>query len=453
MAEGAGVTIGSAVVGGIAGPIVQPLVRWLELRRNSRSQVARTSPALIVEWITHECDDLDGWIPNAREILREDKYVKHGLWDRVMQLPQIGAPLIDHGYWCVEDVRYFQSRRVEVVGTESLEEKLALILWGIHEGVLKATGGASSGSEAVDGAVDIRRQDPVDSSHATVTTFYPNTPEAGVPIPVSKVIVPMVIDIRQRPTPTLLISERVATDVGTLVHDTRGGFEVEVQLSLSRSLGEIVGSLDPGLLPRDHGFELGLMDSVEWFVTDFTCITGDRRYKRPIRLAEWPYREELGSEMLPFSTTWFDEHEDGDNGWEPTTVGGQPGKVSVNSNEELTFEVRWAVEAWKLLGGRVEYVEHEFGLVWITLPYFVTVILGQAELPDAMRQKDKLASTHANGWSDAGAGFLYLIGWHDGPFENEVGEDWWIGIYGQSNAGIPGLVGYQVLRALPLNLC
>ena len=188
---------------------------------------------------------------------------------------------------------------------------------------------------------------------------------------------------------------------------------------LSRPLNAVVESMDNTLLPHARAFELALLSAVEWLITRFTCITAFRRYNRPVRPAEWPQFDELGSIFKPFCPFWFDKWDDGTKVGRGSPVEHALGKVSVNSKAELSPQVRWAVEAWKLLGGPVEYLEHEFGLIWITLPDEVNVILGQAEIQDAKRHKHKLASTHSN---DAGARLLYLHGWHDGPYVKKEGE-------------------------------
>ena len=457
MAEG---VIGS-IFGGIAAPVVQPVIRRLELRRNRQRQVSRPVPAIIFEYRTYSCHNLDRWIREGKDILRHEPWVREEFWSREVPLRKIAPALVEHKYWELEDARFFENKSIEIVGPEHPGKRLGLILWGIREGFLKAAGtsagtrggAATSASQAVDGAVDIRLQDSAEASRARVAALQLTTPDPGVPISVSKIIVPMVIDIRQTPTPTLLISERVARDLGSLLHDPRGAFEVEVQCTLSHSLSEIVGRMDRPLLPRTHSLEIGLMDAVEDMVHDFTCFTAENRYNRPVRPAAWPSVQVLGSLWGSESTVWFNKYEDGQEAMVVTGVGRPLGKVSVNSKRKLAPELPWAVEALKLLGGRVQYEEHEFGLIWITEADAVTVILGQAELSDAMRHKDKLASTYSNGWNAAGARVLNLIGWHDGPDVEEVGQDWLIRIYGHDAPLLSDVLGYFILSALPLNLC
>ena len=451
----------ATILGGALAPIVSPFVVRLQQRVNRQRQVACSNPAIIFEYITHECHDLNPWIPTAKQILRKNKWVKSELWERTVNLHKIGAPLIAHGVWRVEDARFFENKCVEVVGPQAREKRMALILWGIHQGVLKATGssggaqggGGASGSQAVGAAVVLRLQDAAGSAQARMAIFHPDIPEAGVPISVSKVIVPMTVDIRQRPTPTLLLSERAVRDLGTLMHDPRGAFEVEVQCSLSRSLSDIVGSLDRTLLPRDRAFEFALFDVVEWWVHAITCVTHDDHYDRPVRPSDWPYLDDMGSELAPDNRWWFDNHHDGDEAWSVNRLGRTLGTVSVNAKEKLPDEVRWAVAAWKLLGCPIEYEQHQFGLIWISWLDTLIVVLGRAELSDAKRYKDTLASTYSNGWNAAGARGLFLRGWHDGPQEEEEGEGWDITIYQEKGTLFSDLVGFNVLRGLPVNLC
>ena len=368
-------------------PIIKPFLLKLERPVKRWRQVTCANPSIILEYITHECHDLDRWIPAGKRILRTNKWVKSELWERVVPLHKIGAPLIANGYWQVEDAKFFEDKRVEIVGPNGRVKRMALILWGIQEGILKATGssGGTQDGAAASGsrAVDRRLQNPVKASRVGMAVFHHNVPEAGVPIATSKVIVPMVIDIRQRPTPTFLVSERVVRDLGTLIHDPRGAFEVEVECTLSHSLREIVGRMDGDLLPGHQYFERVLMGLVETRVHDFTCFTADKGYKRPIRPPAWPIVQELCSPFTPTSGYWFHHKKDGDKSRGVVPLGSTLGNISVTTKEDFEPEIMSWVEACKLLGCPVQYEEHEFGLIWITKPNNVAVILGEAELPDA----------------------------------------------------------------------
>ena len=80
----------------------------------------------------------------------------------------------------------------------------------------------------------------------------------------------------------------------------------------------------------------------------------------------------------------------------------------------------------------------------------IKIKLDQAELHDAKRHKDKLASTHSNGWNEAGAPWLFPLGWHNGPLMKEVEKDWAIVICRQDDRRISEVVGFNVLSELPL---
>ena len=454
------------VAGGVAGPIIQPFVTWVVKRVNRRQQVARRAPGLVLNYITYNCIHVDEWVAEADEILRSDGWLKQEFWDREVHLRRIGSALVAHGYWRQSDAWHFERMSIEVLGPESTRKRLAIVLWAAREGILRKPGTAATDSstaagsraQQAHGAIDARPQvhldgnsDSAEAWRARTEQFSAPSPEAGIPISVNKIILGIIVDIRTTQTPTLMISERVFRDLGTLMHDRRGAYEIEVQCSLSHTLGNLVEDVNTKVLDGDRGFEVALLDNVETAVHGRICFAADRHYKRPVRPSDWPYGRELGSCFLLENQFWFHERRDGHvlRFWDPRK---ELGKVLVNDNAKIPSEVRRVVEAHKLLGCPVQHEELEFGLVRVALPSNDRVILGNVDLVDARRCLDKLTSIDSSGRKNEGDRWLDLLGWHKGPYVDERGEDWVIRIYDE-DVPIPELVGYAVLGALPLNLC
>ena len=99
------------------------------------------------------------------------------------------------------------------------------------------------------------------------------------------------------------------------------------------------------------------------------------------------------------------------------------------SIKNLLVKFRWVVDAYEFLGCPLEYANHEFGIFWMSIKNHTRVILGEVELADAMRYKEKWTSTYSSRSDSTDYRRLTLWGWHDGPKLEEVGEDWFIGIY------------------------
>ena len=133
MAEG----VFGSIIGGALAPIIKPVVDRREQRTNRRRQVSRPVAAIILDYITYECEDYGQWMGKSKEILGTDPWIKPQLQNRVVPIHEIGAPLIFHKLWQVSDAQFFEKKRVEIVGPEEKVDRLALILWGIHRGILK----------------------------------------------------------------------------------------------------------------------------------------------------------------------------------------------------------------------------------------------------------------------------------------------------------------------------
>ena len=311
----------------------------------------------------------------------------------------------------------------------------------------------------VDGAIDARSQegldglsDSVEALRAQLQQFLETTPEPGLPISATKITLGMTIDIRTRPTPTLMISERVFRDLGALMYDRRGAFEIEVQCSLSPTLGDLVKAVYNRVPGGDRSLELAVLDSVEAAVHVRTCFTADGSYKRPVRPSDWPYEWELDSGFRLDNEFCFDNRRDGQV-VQIFNRRQELGKLSVNVDADLPSAISRLIEAWKLLGCRVEYEELEFGLVRVSFPSCDIVILGNVEFADAMRCLDKRTSSDSSGRNNAGDRWLQLCGWHNGPAVHKEGEDWAIAIFEQDSGPLAEFVGLLMLEAFPVNLC
>ena len=121
--------IEEAVAGGVAGPIIQPLVRWVVKRVNRSQQVARYAPALVLNYRTYNCDHVEEWLAQADALLRSDGWLKQEFWDREVQLRRIGSALVAHGYWQESDAWHFDGRSIEVLGPQSPRKRLSIVLW------------------------------------------------------------------------------------------------------------------------------------------------------------------------------------------------------------------------------------------------------------------------------------------------------------------------------------
>ena len=420
----------------------------------------RSKPAIIdSRHEIHECDGLEPFVVQSEAILEAERWVASAMKTRQVKLAEVAPVLRKYHYCKPEDLGKICLDTVLVVGVKDAVHRLALILWGATQGILLGADGLNA-TRATDGAIDLRSQvhicgwpDGEEAMRDPLGTYSTSSPDPGIPISATKIILGMTIDVRTRPTPTLLISERVFRDLGALMHDRRGAFEIQVQCSLSRSLSEIAGVLAADVLDAGRSFELGLLDKIERLVHTEICFrTG--HYKRPVRPSDWSSTRELVSGFPLDNQMWFDRRPDGAA---VRFLTRRPkldlSRVSVNINAELPSEIRWTVEVCKLLGCPVQYVHHEFGLVWISDPGYERVILGNAELADAKRCVDIWSSSDSSGRNDSGDRFLSLWGWHSGPKVKESGADWRIDIYHQDRVKILELVGYGVLAALPLNLC
>ena len=459
--------VGEAFAGGVAVPILQPIIRWFDMRVNRRQQVARLAPALVLNFRTYNCDHLEDWLAQADGLLRTDRWLKQEFWNREVHLRRIASALVAHDYWREADAWHFDGRSIEVLGPHSPRKRLAIVLWAAREGILRRpedSGGESSSAagsrtQQVDVAIDVQSQTSLGGGTETVGTlsspmdgFSISSPEPGIPISISKVILPLTIDIRKRPTPTLMISERAFRDLGALMYDRRGAFEIEVQCSLSRSLGDIVEAVNTEVLDGARVFEVALLDTVESAVHDRICYNVDTHYKRPVRPSDWPFKRDLHS-LIRLENKWcFDNKKDG-RVVRVVNPQRELGKVSVNINAELCSEVLWAIKALKLIGCPVEYAKHEFGLLWIPASSYDLVILGKVELTDARQYAEKWTSSDSSGRNDTGDRWLALWGWHNGPDVFEGAEGWLIWLFDQDKGTIPEWVGYGVLDVLPLNLC
>ena len=449
------------------------------LKIDGNEDDSRSKPAIIVDMTEiHECNELDLFAVESESILKREVWVASALKTREVKLGEVAPVLWTYNYCNREVVKSLRDTIVLVVGVNDAVHRLALILWGARKGILQGTQRLKQ-TRPADGPIDLRLQalpvglpDPLNAWRPRMDAFSPEPPDAGIPISISKVTMPLTIDFCPRPTPMLFVSERFVRDLTTLMYDPRGAFEVDVQCSLSRSLGDIVKAPDSLLsrfiddivearndeLPKIYlDPEAALLNHVEAMVHDLICITADFHYRRPVRPSGWSFVRELNCPFVYESQWCSDFGSDGqsvvDWGWMART--GELSKLSVNTNEvrKLPREVRWVIKGWKLLGCPVEYAHHDFGLLWISRQSIVEVILGNVELEDARRNAEKLASSDSSRRTDGAGRRLYVWGWHHGPFVEESAQGWLIHIHDLEDFRSLDLIDVLVLRALPLKLC
>ena len=361
--------------------------------------VARTQPALVDHTNTlHNCDDIETFVGPSGVILEREQWVAPALQSQQVSL-RILTPILQHyGYWQPCDRQAFQEGHVQVLGETECKRRLAVLLWTIHEGILRDRPDSASEDSFVtclshpvvdsddgeDGAIDMR---PSVEHHSfgrrtdwrgARSAFGECEPCEGLPVVISTMVVNLVMEIQCEPSLRVCLDGRRIRDLGRLMFDPRGSFDIQVVFAwrMYTPLGE-VRSLDELPPPVRDCFQLydllKLCADADDLVFHRICNGSDGRYRRPVRPAEWDDSgvapTGLRGTQRPFN--WGTKSE-----WVHRRVDTRPMRMLMNRNQPLSPKCREFYKAWRFLGVPIEPADLAFGIFWVVTDSACKVYLG-----------------------------------------------------------------------------
>ena len=312
---------------GAAAPVTVPLVRcadeWWTLRKNTKRPV----PGIVCpKGRFHNVPYYREFLPLSKMVLRAQPWVRGELSEPEVRLEFVTAALLQHHLWKESETSWFRFRTIRVLGTRKTHERLAIIISAVTTGVLRReccelgtsrdSGFQSLADEAsdqasfvtceselfdaegTDGEVGLRIQAQQDwwgfqmDWSLPRAAFARNEPQDGLPVSMPlRVVVPIVLGIHTRPYFAICIPSRVLRDLGRLMHDPRGHFEIHAEYTARSfaSRGE-VGSLttfETYMWEGLEGFDLlsRLCFHLRDLVVNRICFDSDDGYHRPAREA------------------------------------------------------------------------------------------------------------------------------------------------------------------------
>ena len=93
----------------------------------------------------HICDEIETFARPNDAILQQEQWLVAVLQSQHVSLRTLTPMLQHYGHWQPCDSRAFQEGHVRVLGETECSRLLAVVLWAIHEGILRE--GPDSASE------------------------------------------------------------------------------------------------------------------------------------------------------------------------------------------------------------------------------------------------------------------------------------------------------------------
>ena len=405
----------TAIINGLTAPLTTPFVRrgeaWFRLRAN----VTRPIPAVVCPAKKrHECPQYVNFLPASKDLLAREPWLKPQLKDVKIPMEYLSGILRDEQIWQAVDADWYEDRAVLVLGAQKASHRLAVILGVISGGALKKrccqqatiddAGGNSDrqdlpsatddsrvtsrshhlaessdeSNDRADGAIDTRpmaRQDPFGRGtrwQDARGAFGENEPYDGLPVAVSKVVFNLEIELLCQPSLRACLDGRQIRDLGRLMHDTRGSFEIHVVWAphMHTPRGEVRSHDELPRFVRDWCDSFSL-SRILWNADDSVfhriCYGSDDRYRHPVRPAWWDDYGALGRTR----SERFRELEQRPLGWEwgldfvSRSDNRGSGRVMLNRNKQLSPLCQEFIEAWRYLGLHVESADLDFGILWL----------------------------------------------------------------------------------------
>ena len=378
------------------------------LGTNNWEGSSRRMPGLVDPQLEmHDCDCVDTWKLASKSIIQAEPWLTPCLEtsDSYVNLKDLAPVLRKWGYWGREDVQKFRDSQVRLVGAEDATTRLAVVLWGIAQWILRA-GRDDDCDHMMGGTMDVRH----------LSSFGANEPQEGLPISMSKVELKLELTVQFRPCFRVVLPQRTIRDLGRLLYDRRGSFEVAVE---PRWPPHWLQGLDSSFA---HKFlsTRGLNQVIERFLTAAICFGSDRRYKRPVRPFDFLAKRLYSKRRRPLNMKIHDRTPIKRRSLTHRSTG--HGKIFYHFPSRMPLQCLKFVEAYRSMGYPIESAHLDVGKLRVVRYGVLCIFLGEVTEKDVERCMNKLMSTrlpnavHLCGWNST----TWKPDGNKGPFQVDI---------------------------------
>ena len=131
------ITLFSAVLGGVAGPVVNPVVERAQRLFRLRRHTKRSRPAIICPRAKlQDCPSYDPWIRVSKQLLADEPWMVAEFQSPQVKLERVVAALLRYNLWTEEEALWFRTKSVTLLGAHKPYQRLAILLWAIESRTL-----------------------------------------------------------------------------------------------------------------------------------------------------------------------------------------------------------------------------------------------------------------------------------------------------------------------------